>query len=257
MIYKDQLNREIIINALPKRIISLVPSQTEMFVYLGLGTSIVGLTKFCVHPKNLIKIKKVVGGTKTVRLDKIASLSPDLIICNKEENTQDIVADCSKIAPVWVSDIKSIDDNISMILQLGEIFKIPKASQDLVVKIKDKKADFLSFILNKAPKKVAYCIWKNPYMVAAADTFIDELISLNNFNNVFSNRKERYPQINVNELRGIDLVLLSSEPYPFKEKDLLELKNELQCEVRLVDGEYFSWYGSRILEAFTYFKTLH
>lgn len=257
MIYKDQLNRTITLQAIPRRIISLVPSQTELLVDLGLESSIVGVTKFCVHPEKLRKTKTIVGGTKKVHFEKIASLNPDIIICNKEENTKAIVDNCAKIAPVWVSDIKTIPHTLEMIAQLGSVFNCIETSQKLIEVIEDAEADFKKFILAKPHTKVAYCIWKNPYMVAGANTFINTLLKLNNFDNIFKNKNGRYPEVTISEMKKADVVLLSTEPYPFKEDDLAKIKNELQTEVRLVDGEYFSWYGSRIIKAFKYFKSIH
>jgi ABC-type Fe3+-hydroxamate transport system substrate-binding protein len=257
MTYKDQLGREIVLKATPKRIVSLVPSQTELLVHLGVENSIVGLTKFCVHPSNLRNDKVVVGGTKNIHIDKIASLQPDLIICNKEENTKDIVEACMLIAPVWISDIKTLADNNDMILSLGEILNNAINAAQIVKEIEKEASDFSIFISQKSPKKVAYCIWKNPYMVVGNDTFIDSLLELNKFRNIFSGAIGRYPEVSIDELKNAEIVLLSSEPYPFKDANVSELKNELLCEVRLVDGEYFSWYGSRMKHAFAYFRTLH
>lgn len=257
MIYKDQLDRTVLINATPKRIVSLVPSQTELLVHLGLADAIVGVTKFCVHPSTLRKEKIIVGGTKTVHFNKITALNPDVIICNKEENTKEIVEACTKIAPVWVSNVVTLDDNNLMILLLSKIFNKEAEAVKLVSNIQTAQADFLSFMENKPLKKVAYCIWKNPYMVAGNDTFINCLLRLNKFENIFENKDGRYPEVLKEDLKTAEVVLLSSEPFPFNNKHVQELKNELRCEVRLVDGEYFSWYGSRLKDAFKYFKSLH
>ncbi len=120
---KDQLGREVILEGVPKRIISLVPSQTELLCYLGLEASIVGITKFCVHPENLRKEKKIVGGTKNVHFDRIRDLSPDIILCNKEENTLEMVLELEKIAPVHISNVISLEDTYQLISQYGEIFQ--------------------------------------------------------------------------------------------------------------------------------------
>lgn len=256
MIYKDQLDRAISLNATPKRIISLVPSQTELLVHLGLEERIVGVTKFCIHPSKLRKEKVVVGGTKTINLEKIAALKPDFIICNKEENTKEIVDSCSEIAPVWISDIITLEDNNEMIFLLGEILNKNDEADELVADINREFLDYTLSIKNEQVIDVAYCIWKNPYMVAGGDTFIDSLLRIAKFYNIFDEKEGRYPEVHVDELSAAKMVLLSTEPYPFKDKEVQELKNELRCEVRLVDGEYFSWYGSRIKNAFKYFRTL-
>ena len=257
MLVRDQLNRIHDFQKRPKRIVSLVPSQTELLVDLGLKSSLVGITKFCVHPKSLRKEVTVVGGTKSVHYDKILGLKPDIIICNKEENTKDIVEECEKIAPVWVSDIFSIDDNLEMIIKLGEIFNVSKNASHIGANIDSEMQSFAKYMVDKPIKKVAYLIWKNPYMVAGSNTFVNSLLRLNNYENILSEASSRYPEVDLSILKTADLVLLSSEPYPFKQSDVLELKKALQTEVLLVDGEYFSWYGSRLQNAFSYFKTLH
>lgn len=257
MLYKDQLHRELNLPQTPVRIVSLVPSQTELLVTLGLSNSIVGVTKFCVHPKGFKNTKTIVGGTKQVHYTKIKKLCPDIIICNKEENTKEMVLALERIAPVWVSDIYTIEDTLEMICQFGQLFLVPEPAKDLIKTIDEAYQDFKKFMATKQSKKVAYVIWKNPYMVAGATTFIDCLLKLNNFENIFSTKDARYPEVLEQELKEAAIVFLSTEPFPFKDSDVLQLKNALNKEVRLVNGEYFSWYGSRIVSSFTYFKSLH
>jgi ABC-type Fe3+-hydroxamate transport system substrate-binding protein len=256
---QDQLNRAIYLKSTPKRIVSLVPSQTELLVDLDLETSLVGVTKFCVHPHHLKKYKTVVGGTKQIKFDKIKALQPDIILCNKEENTRDIVEACEQICPVHVSDIKSIDDCLAMILQYGQVFKKETKALEIHQEIQKKLDVFKSEISNTNTIKVAYCIWKDPWMVAGKETFINALLELNNFENVFSDQF-RYPEITLEDMaaKEVQLVLLSSEPFPFKNKHILEIEKGISKPIRiqLVDGELFSWYGSRLLKAFDYFKQL-
>ena len=257
MEYKDQIGRTLNLKSVPTRIVSLVPSQTELLVDLGLRQNIVGITKFCVHPKDLRINCAVVGGTKNVHLDQIAKLNPNFILCNKEENTFEMVTALEKIAPVWVSDVNNIGDTSEMILRLGEIFKVETIASQLIREIEMEKENFLKFMENKPRRTVAYLIWKNPYMAAGKLTFINNLLELNKFKNVLVSDESRYPEIAPNDLKIVDLVLLSTEPYPFKEEDAILLKSETGVEVRVVDGEYFSWYGSRLAKAFEYFKSLH
>ena len=254
----DQLNRTLEFSNTPKRIVSLVPSQTELLVSLGLETSILGITKFCVHPPHLRSKKTVVGGTKNCNFEKIAALTPDIIICNKEENTLTLVEQCEKIAPTYVSDINTIDDSLEFILAMGTLISVENTAQQLVDSTHAKLEDFKLFMANKREKKVAYFIWQDPWMVAASNTFIHELLEHNKFINVFEDQV-RYPAIELDQLRtlNVDLILLSSEPYPFKEKHFQEIQKYSSAKVVLVNGEYFSWYGSRLLEAFDYFKSLH
>lgn len=254
---KDQLHRTVNLPKTPSRIISLVPSQTELLVDLGLRNKIVGVTKFCVHPTDLRKEKTIVGGTKQVRLDKIEKLQPDFILCNKEENTPEMVRELEAIAPVWVTDMYDIPDCFEMIMGVGAVLNVEKKARVIVDQIESGLSDFKSFMRNKPSQTVLYSIWKNPYMVAGKDTFIDKLLKLNKFNNAITDENSRYPEVALSKMKNVDLVLLSTEPYPFKEKDVQALRQELGGNVKLVDGEFFSWYGSRLIKAFDYFKTLH
>tara|TARA_B100002049_G_scaffold225691_1_gene197942 strand:+ start:493 stop:1266 length:774 start_codon:yes stop_codon:yes gene_type:complete len=252
---KDQLQRKIFLPKTPKRIISLVPSQTELLVDMGLEENILGITKFCVHPKHLRKNKNIVGGTKQLKLEKIKALDPDIILCNKEENTQEMVAELEEIATVHVSDIVKIEDAFDLMHQYGEIFKKEALVETMVNSIRDKIAVLREKLKDKQVKRVAYFIWKKPLMVAGKDTFINELLRLNKFENVFT--ESRYPETTLEELKvkNPNLILLSSEPFPFEEKHK-NYFSTLNVEIKLVDGEYFSWYGSRLVEAIDYFKTL-
>lgn len=255
---KDQLNRTISIQHIPKRIVSLVPSQTELLVDLGLQEAIVGVTKFCVHPQYLRKEKMVVGGTKQVNFDKIKALHPDIILCNKEENTKEMILELEQIAPVHISDIYTIDDSLELIKMYGDVFDKAESASAIIDEIKVKLKDFKLFISDKTIQKVVYFIWKNPWMVAANHTFINEMLSVNKFENIYQDLN-RYPEINLSELkeRQPEIILLSSEPYPFKELDKDEFKNVCpETKVKIIDGEAFSWYGSRLLQGFDYFKEL-
>lgn len=257
MEYKDQLDRVLRLQSVPCRIVSLVPSQTELLVDMGLRDKIVGITKFCVHPKNLRINCSVVGGTKNVNFDKIAALNPDFILCNKEENTFEMVTALEEIAPVWVSDIYTIEDTLELIKCMGEIFGIRDIALSLVDEIVLGRDHFLKFMENIPPKKVVYLIWQNPYMAAGRMTFINVLLNMNKFQNILIDETSRYPEISLEEISMAELILLSTEPYPFNDEDAIELQNKIGKEVRLVDGEYFSWFGSRLTKSFHYFRSLH
>ncbi len=256
MIFLDQINREIRLLKQPERIVSLVPSQTELLCYLGLKEKIVGITKFCVHPENLRKEKKVVGGTKSVHFDRIRNLKPDIILCNKEENTEEMVRELEKIAPVHISEVITFEDSLELIKMYGSLFGCKKSSEELVSEIRSKKEIFTGKLSGKK-LKVAYLIWKDPWMGVGADTFINSMLELNGWINVQEQLPDRYPEISLDELNKLaaDVIFLSSEPFPFREKHIGEIKPLNGCAA-LVDGEYFSWYGSRLLAAFDYFESL-
>lgn len=254
----DQLNRTIEFNFPPKRIISLVPSQSELLWYLDLQKELVGITKFCIHPEEMFRTITRVGGTKELKFDEIKKLQPDLIIANKEENEQEQIEELCKHYPVWISDIYNLENALDMITRVGEITNTKEKADELVISIRGKYHHFKNHKSEvKSQKKVAYLIWKNPYMAAGHNTFIDHMLGECGLNNVFTNEKSRYPQVTTQMLidKKPDVILLSSEPYPFKEKHATELKMHLpQSKILLADGEMFSWYGSRLLHAFDYFQ---
>lgn len=256
MIYRDQLDREVRLSKEPERIVSLVPSQTELLCYLGLKEKIFGITKFCVHPENLRKEKKIVGGTKNVHFDRIRDLKPDIILCNKEENTEEMVQELEKIAAVHISEVITFKDSLELITMYGSLFACQKSAEGLISEINSKKEIFTGKLSCKK-LKVAYLIWKNPWMGVGADTFINSMLKLNGLTNVLENHPDRYPKISLGELSSLkpDVILLSSEPFPFKDKHFKELKS-VNAGAELVDGEFFSWYGSRLLYAFDYFESL-
>jgi iron complex transport system substrate-binding protein len=256
----DQIGTSHSFENTPQRIISLVPSQTELLYDLGLEARIVGITKFCVHPYHFKSTKTSVGGTKKVNYRKIRELQPDLIICNKEENTQEIVELLRVICPVWVTNIISVEDNFQMITDFGQLFNARTEARKWNDKLAFALIDFKNFTAPIPVKKVAYFIWKKPYMVAGSDNFINELLKLNHFQNIYDT-KGRYPEVAIEDIIAEgdpDFVFLSSEPYPFKKEDGYEISNYTdKAQTILVDGEMFSWHGSRLLKAFEYFKMLH
>ncbi len=256
----DQLNRSLDFNFPPQRIISLVPSQSELLWYLGLQKELVGITKFCIHPNEMFRSVTRVGGTKEINFEVIKKLQPDLIIANKEENEQEQIEELCKYYSVWISAIYNLNDSYTMMLAVGEITNRKAEAEKLVAELKDKDAQFKSKKLKvKNGGSVAYLIWKNPYMAAGQNTFINYLLGECGLSNVFTNEKSRYPEVATQMLidKNPDFIFLSSEPYPFKDKHIEELKAHLpNAKIVLVDGEMFSWYGNRLLYAFDYFEEL-
>lgn len=252
MYFTDQLHRTIVLPRSPERIISLVPSQTELLVDLGLEERIVGVTKFCIYPHHLRKRKTIVGGTKNYRFDVIDSLKPDLILGNKEENDQKGIEKLAEKYPVWMSDIFSLEDNYWMIDQVGKLTDTEESAQDLIQKIR------FSFEA-PIPKKgtCVYLIWNDPIMAAGRDTFIDVMLEKAGFQNLI--QRSRYPVLEKEDLQRLkpDFLLLSSEPFPFKEKHLDFFQSFLtNSKIHSVDGALFSWYGSRLVHSVDYFRRL-
>lgn len=255
MIFHDQLNRDVELSSVPKRIISVVPSQTELLFDLGLNEEIIGITKFCIHPEDKFKSTTKIGGTKQLDIAKIKSLQPDLIIANKEENERSQIEELMDFCPVWISDISNLAGALDMIERVGEV--VGKTAE---ANLLNRKIEQLFSELSLPPSglSTAYFIWRKPYMVAGTNTFIDDMLRICGLVNVFA--AERYPEVNVDMLISANptVILLSSEPYPFKEKHIEELKIILpKAVIKLVDGEIFSWYGSRLLHAPAYFEWLN
>jgi len=253
-IYIDQMNRAVDIPFTPKKIISIVPSQTELLFDLGLGEEIIGITKFCVHPIDKIKRKPKIGGTKALNIKLIKELKPDLIIGNKEENEKDQIEELMQIFPVWMSDIADLEGAVDMISRVGKLVGREEKATQLTLSIISSFNDlkFKSFSL-----KAAYLIWRKPFIVAGKGTFIDDMLKRCGLTNAFE--LERYPEVFPAQIveANPDVVLLSSEPYPFKERHIAEFRALVpHANIQLVDGEVFSWYGSRLLQAPEYFKQL-
>ncbi len=227
---------------------------------MGLEKNIVGITQFCKHPFQLKSTKTIVGGTKNVGVELIKSLNPDFILCSKEENTEEIVSELEVLAPVFVADVTSIETNIDLINRLGKLLYCQTNACNLIDKIKFQLADFKLFTRYLPRKKVAYFIWKNPWMAAGGNTYINEVLKLNNFINVYEN-KDRYPTVDLNLIRkegNPKIIFLPTEPYAFSDEDAFEIgRHSNHSNTIFIEGEYFSWYGSRLLKALPYFKKMH
>jgi ABC-type Fe3+-hydroxamate transport system substrate-binding protein len=237
------------------RIVSLVPSQTELLFDLGLGSRVVGVTKFCIHPAVARTSAVVIGGTKHFDFAKIAALKPDLIIGNKEENYKEGIEQLAAQFPVWISDIANLDDALQMVRHVGLLTGTALLAEELSTEIFQQ---FAVLKLQKLPQSAAYFIWRKPFMVAATGTFIDDMLRRAGFSNVFG-RMERYPEITAVQIAEAapQRIFLSSEPYPFQQKHLAEMDEMCpNAKIEIVDGELFSWYGSRLRYSAEYFKQL-
>jgi len=251
-VFSDQMKREVILAQVPRRIVSLVPSQTELLHSLGLEGSVVGITRFCIHPHEWFRNKARVGGTKQVNFEKVERVQPDLIIGNKEENEQTQIDTLSQLYPVWMSDISNLTEALEMITSLGVV--IDRESEALILAQNIREA-FSTLKPSLEANKVLYLIWRQPYMAAAKGTFIDDMLERCGWSNALNS--DRYPELTSDKIREIapNKILLSSEPYPFKQKHIAELQELCpEASIHLVDGEMYSWYGSRMLKAPAYFQ---
>jgi ABC-type Fe3+-hydroxamate transport system substrate-binding protein len=235
------------------KVVSLVPSITEALFDLGLSENeVIGRTKFCIHPENKVKNVPVIGGTKNINIDKIRALQPDLILANKEENIKEQVETLMDDFKVIVTNVETIEDNYYLLKTLGNLFNKEERAQQFNLKIYEvlEQAQLNSTI------KAAYLIWKNPYMTIGSDTFIHRILSEIGFENIFKNRI-RYPEIQMEDLAEAEVIMLSSEPFPFKEKHIEEMKAFYpDKKIMIVDGEAFSWYGTHSAKCGDYFKEL-
>lgn len=258
-VYTDQISRKFELNAPPKRIVSLVPSQTELLYDLGLEDSIAGVTKFCVHPAHLRKSKTEIGGTKKLHFDRIDALNPDLIVANKEENTREDVDRLSEKYPVYVSDIENMDHAITFSDDMGVLTGNQEKASALNRRIKDAVDSLRRETEALKSMTAVYLIWKDPYMAAGTESFITEMLKLCGIENSlvkWGKDGQRYPEITIEQMRLLDpdFVILSSEPYPFKAIHGSEITKLTQLKTVLADGEAFSWYGSRILHCLPYLQ---
>lgn len=250
--FVDQMGRSVEIPFPPKRIVSLVPSQTELLHYFGLESEVLGITKFCIYPDDWFRNKKRIGGTKQLKMDVILALKPDLVIGNKEENTKEDIDFLEKQVPVWMSDINSFDESIEMIKMIGELTEKQEIASDLVTSIVH-NFDQIGNI--GKGRSVLYFIWDDPSFVVGKSTFIDSILTKNGFINACN--KTRYPDLaDLGKVKP-DFVFLSSEPFPFKEEHISKYQEMFPTSIiKIVDGEFFSWYGSRMKDAPAYFANM-
>lgn len=252
--FSDQTQFITSFDSIPQRIISLVPSQTELLADLGLDENVVGITKFCIHPPEWRTRKVLVGGTKNFRFDIIDNLKPDLILGNKEENYKEGIERLREKYPVWISDIVTLQDALSMIESVGSITDKQTVAKQYGKEIKEK----FKTLKKHHGQTVLYLIWRQPWMAAGKNTFIDSMLTAMGLKNALE-FTDRYPELTSDEIKRLapQYILLSSEPYPFKQEHEDELHRiSPASQILFVDGEMFSWYGSRLTKSPAYFNTL-
>jgi ABC-type Fe3+-hydroxamate transport system substrate-binding protein len=252
----DARDREIVLDRPPRRIVSLVPSQTELLAYLGLDDTVAGITRFCERPSHWRSEKTIVGGTKEVDVDRVADLAPDLILANHEENTRADVEALDEIAPVFVTAVKTVTEALDMIRTVGTLTATADQTSTLAGQIIARFSRLPDF----APLRAAYLIWREPYMTVGHDTFIHDVMSWGGFENAYDDQP-RYPEVSLTSLseRDLDVVLCGTEPFPFHQKDAFtdDLREVLpNTPVEIVDGQPFSWYGPRLLDTPAYLTEL-
>jgi ABC-type Fe3+-hydroxamate transport system substrate-binding protein len=238
----------------PRRIVSLVPSLTEALFDLGLGARVVGVTEWCVHPREGVAALPKVGGTKTPDLAAIRALAPDLVIANREENRRRDVEQLEAAGiPVWVTYPRSVREGAELLAELARLGAPPERVQAVVEPVLEAVARAEG--RPSGPEPSVFCpIWRNPWMTVGRDTYAHDLIRLCGGRNVFADRGDRrYPLLSEEEIvaGAPEVVLLPDEPYRFDERDARELRSwdlpaAREGRIHLIDGTLVSWYGPRI-----------
>jgi ABC-type Fe3+-hydroxamate transport system substrate-binding protein len=243
------------------RIVCLVPSITELLFDLGLQANVAGRTGFCIHPKELVRKVPKVGGTKTIDVARIRRLAPTHLIVNVDENPRGLVEELAKFIPrVVVTHPLGPRDNQDLYRLLGGIFSREAQAEELCRRFQRAFDEVTTQACAWPRQKVLYLIWKSPWMTVAADTYISRMLAAVGWDTVAPNSNARYPSVDLTPgfLAQVDVVLLSSEPYSFRERHCVEILDSLpegnHTRVALVDGAMTSWYGSRAIQGLTYLR---
>ena len=233
------------------RIVSLVPSLTELVCELGLAGQLVGRTGFCIHPANVVRDIPKVGGTKTVNLQKLRALAPTHVILNKDENLKATADALAAFVPnLLITHPLAPEDNLALYRQFGAAFGRQREAETLCARFESA----LQAVRQQAypDRKVLYLVWKDPWMTVSRDTYISRTLALFGMRTVPEDSAERYPKLQRLDADGFDLVLLSSEPYRFEDAHAAELEALTGKPALLVDGEMTSWYGPRAIAGLAY-----
>jgi ABC-type Fe3+-hydroxamate transport system substrate-binding protein len=250
---RDDLGDEIVLERLPERIVSLVPSVTETIVDLGAADRLVGITNYCVHPASVVQKIAKVGGTKGFHFDRIEALRPDLIVANKEENRKHHIDRLRESCPVFVTYPRTVEEAMKTVLDLGTITGSYDRACETAAACDQLLADFNPSLVGPA-LRTACMVWRDPWMAVGGDTYMHELLERTGFRNVYGDARGRYPETTLEEVgaRGAKIVLLPDEPYAFSEKDRTEVSTDLQnagvrARILLLDGSHLTWFGTRTL----------
>ena len=239
------------------RIVSLVPSITELLCDLGLAEQLVGRTGFCIHPADVVQAIPKVGGTKDVNVEKIRKLAPTHLVVNIDENEKPTVEELAEFIPnIVVTHPMRPRDNLALARLMGGVFGKEAAAERWCAAFEAEYA-LLQATPKGPPQTMLYCIWQDPWMTISRDTYIARMLEEIGWS-VPDLGEVRYPQFAWSSelVAGIDGVLLSSEPYRFTEAHAFALEKQLGKPVLLVDGEMMSWYGSRSVQGLRYLREL-
>ena len=242
----------------PRRIVSLIPSTTEILCLLGLGDCLVGITVYCVEPRDVVRGKTRIGGEKDPDLAKIRALEPDLVVANVEENRREDIDQLRAWSiPVWVTYPRTVGDGIRLIGELGELTGTETRAREMLEELEPLYARVQRAAAERPPVAVFYPIWRGPYMTINGDTYIHDMLRICGGRNVFADRPERYPTVTLDEVAAQRpaVILLPDEPFRFRRAHLADFATYRDVpavrdgRIHLVDGKPFSWHGPRIAEA--------
>ena len=242
----------------PRRIVSLVPSTTELLCALGLEDALVAVTVYCVEPRDVVRGKVRIGGEKNPDLEKIRALDPDLVVANIEENRRDDIDRLRAWSiPVWVAYPRTVVEGIGLIGELGELTGAEPRARALMRELESLHDRVRSASARRPPVAVFYPIWRGPYMTINGDTYIHDMLRLCGGRNIFAGRPKRYPTVTLDEVAALrpEVILLPDEPFRFRRAHVADFASYSEVpavrdgRIHLVDGKPFSWHGPRIAEA--------
>lgn len=255
MRYVDALNRAVELSATPRRIISLVPSLTEALFAFGVGRKVVGVTSFCVEPREAVADRPKVGGTKTLRVERVLELQPDLVVASAEENRkEDIEALVREGLPVFVTLPTTVAEAIDMMEQLADMAGAGRTAGKIVKEARRALDEVREQCQSRRPVRTFCPIWRNPWMTVGPGTYVHDFITVCGAENIFQWRHERYPKVELAEMaeRDPEVVLLPDEPFRFGAKHVpevaayREVRAVVDGRIYLVEGKHLCWYGPRI-----------
>ena len=263
--YTDGLYREVEVKRTPKRIVSLVPSLTETLFTFGADDSVSAVTSFCIEPPTALESKSTVGGTKTVDIDAIKELNPDLILANAEENREEDIRQLVRGGfKVFVTFPRTVSAAIVMMRQIAEMTGTVDRAEPILQEAQDTLTE-VSALSRTRPRPRVFCpIWRRPWMSVGADTYIHDFITVAGGRNLFADRHDRYPRVELDEVarRIPEVILLPNEPYNFREEHKADFADRAHVpavrdeRIHIVDGKTLCWYGPRISEGLKYINAL-
>ena len=259
MITNNPTGNKIALPTTINRIVSLVPSISELLYDLNCEDKIVGVTSLCLIPKYFQLEKEIIGSVQEISIKKIIDLKPDVVFASKDENSEEEIEELSKFVNVYITDVKDVSEAINMITNIGSFLNKRNDATKVVMKIDNQLEDLALITKDLQYRSAAYFIWNDPWVAAGKETFINSILKLIKVDNVFENLKERYPAVTAANIHigNPDIIILPTEPHNFTDEDAIRIgQNTHDAATFFVDGRAFSWYGSRLIKSLDYLKLL-